>query len=184
MEGSLKSPGCQLLEAETSLPPHETGSERSTESSGRLHPVGKRCPWPAQEPRWCRLLPTAWLSGFPSGLTSFSTPTSFCPQGVREATGKVVLQSRSPTGFPKSLPHTPQSQASLGESLQLLETPLPLGLFRPHLLSLSCSPGFTPPAITGLWVWDVVFAAGLGWSSMGRRLGYWLSEKAPNPHSH
>lgn len=42
----------------------------------------------------------------------------------------------------------------------------------PQLLSLSCAPGFTLPAITGLWVWDVVFAAGLGWSRMGRRLGY------------
>lgn len=34
------------------------------------HPVGKLWPWPAREPRWCRLLPTACLSGFPSGLTS------------------------------------------------------------------------------------------------------------------
>lgn len=52
------------------------------------------------------------LSGFPSGLTSFCTPTSHCPQGVIEATGKVVLQSLSPTGFPKPFPHTSQSQTS------------------------------------------------------------------------
>lgn len=42
--------------------------------SGQSHPVGKPWPWPAWEPRWCRLLPTAWLSGFPSGLTSCPPP--------------------------------------------------------------------------------------------------------------
>lgn len=103
-------------------------------------PVGKHCPRPAQEPRWCRLLPTAWLSGFPSGLTSFCTPTSHCPQGVGEATGNVVLQSLSPTGFPKPLPHTPQSQISQGRgrlkggTLSCSKQPRPSSVQTPFLL--------------------------------------------------
>lgn len=144
----------------------------STKSSGRLRPVGKCCPWPAQEPRWCRLLPTAWLSGFPSGLASFTTPTSFCPLGVREATGNVVLQSLSPMGFPKSLPHTPRSQAS-PERTKRGTSSCPK-----HPCPWICPPSLPEPytrlhspAITGLWVWDVVFAAGPGRSSWEGVLG-------------
>lgn len=58
----------------------------SVEPSGQLHPVGKPWPWPAWEPRWCRLLPTAWLGlvqRVPKWL-DFLPPTSPHPAVPKE----------------------------------------------------------------------------------------------------
>lgn len=128
----------------------------STESMAP-HPVGKRCPRPVQEPRWCRLLPTAWLSGFPSGLTSFGTPTSHCPPGVGghwQSYPSVLKSHRLPEA---PSPHTSEPGSwggggLRGEPLSCSRHSRPLGLFRPHFFSWSCRAGFTLPAITGLWV--------------------------------
>jgi hypothetical protein len=120
------------------------GVEGSTGPRGCLHPVGKPWPWPAQEPRWCRLLPTAWLSGFPSGLTSSllhpHPPWSPGSQGDHWQNWPSVLKSL--IGLSWSLPHTLQTRLPQGEqegSLHLPKVSLPLGLSgddKPH--SLSC----------------------------------------------
>lgn len=101
-----------------------------------------------QEPLWCRLLPTAWLSGLPSGLTS-STPTPLDPRESERPLARAVLVLSPPKpvqGEPEGAP----------------------------ILQLSSAPWFSPTAsygaplwaaITGLWVLAVVFAAGLGRSS-------------------
>lgn len=108
------------------------------ESSGRLHPVGKPCPWPAQEPRWCRLLPTAWLSGFPSGLTSFSTPTFFVPRESGRPLAKLSFNPEVPQASPNPfLTHLrarlPQETAR-GEPPAAQDTPDPGSLQTPSSL--------------------------------------------------
>lgn len=148
--------------------------DSSAEPGGQSHSVGKPWPWPPREPRWCRLLPTAWLSGFPSGFTSspLLPPPPTVPRETGRPLAELTLSPQVPQAPASPFPHTPQSQASPGGAggdstpPQGAPAPGPFRAGRPHPHSGAEAP--LSAAITGLWVWAVVFAAGLGRSSSGK----------------
>lgn len=157
--------------------------------SGQSHPVGKPWPGPAWEPRWCRLLPTAWLSGFPSGLTSCPPhPPPDSPTTVPRELGRPLAElALSPAGLPKPVLPTPWSQIS-PQGSRRGDPPIPLGLFRagrphPHSFCYTLRPQLWA-AITGLGYGLLFLQLDRGGAAGGRLRGYQTSEKAPSPHSH
>ena len=107
-----------------------------------------------------------WLDFLPPPSTT--TLPHHGPQGPREATGRVGSQSRRTPKACSSYTLEPD----LPQGSRREDPPIPLGLFgagRPHPHSFCCM--LRPQlwaAITGLWVWAVVFAAGPGRSSRGK----------------
>lgn len=125
---------CEPLPREGDRPGSQAlaGVDGSAELSAQSQPVGKPWPWSAWEPRWCRLLPTAWLSRFPSGLDS--SPPPLRPSKVPRESGKPLAKLiLSPPGFPKPLPEHLGARFPQGHRRKpsnLPRAPLFLGLFR------------------------------------------------------
>lgn len=135
------------------------------EPGDQRHPVGKPRPWPVWEPRRCRLLPTAWLSRFPSGLDSsplhsqppkspgsHGGPWQSWPSVPHAASSQAYLQTPwNPVSLGEETPQPPRS-STVPESVWGWQAPSP-----PH-----CTPRLHSELHHRLRVRAVVFAAGLG----------------------
>lgn len=99
-------------------------------------------------------------------------PPPDSPTTVPRELGRPLAElALSPAGLPKPVLPTPWSQIS-PQGSRKGDPPIPLGLFRagrphPHSFCYTLRPQLWA-AITGLWVWAVVFAAGPGRSSRGK----------------
>lgn len=161
------------------------GSQSLAWVDGSVEPSGQCTPWESLGPGLpgshggaasCPRLGSAWFSGFPSGLTSSPLPLP-TPQSPRSQgghwqswlSGPQALrppQAPSPhtweSGFPRDQEGTLQPPESTPAPRSLWDWQAPSPLLPLHTEAPLWA------AITGLGVWAVVFAAGLGRSGSGK----------------